>query len=130
MARKRSRLPTVNTKAPRDINILSPQNFVRLLSAPVPTVSDRRVFDFERASRRAYVSVGPRSASGLVARPAATHRALAGHVGVPTAIAFRDPARVDLCSRREERKRVMHARGSAGGKVRRPRRNAWSGVSC
>lgn len=130
MAKKRS--PSkVTTKVPRDINTftLSPQSFVRALSA-LPTVSDRRVFDFERLHRAAYVSVGPRSAAGLVAARTAPYRALAGVPGVPVAITFRDPRRVDLCARREARRRVMHARGSAGGKVRRPRRNSWSGVSC
>lgn len=122
---------TVNTKVPRDITILSPQRFVRALSAlSVSSVSDRRVFDFERALRPAYVSVGARGAAGLVARSARPYRALAGVPGVPTAIAFRDPRRVDVCSRREERRRVLHASGAAGGRVRSPRRNSWSGVSC
>lgn len=132
MAKKRSYSNNVNTKVPRDISTytLSPQSFVRALSA-LPTVSDRRVFDFERATRAAYVSVGARSASRLVARSRLpSYRVLAGVPGVPTAIAFRNPRHVDVCSRREERKRVLHAAGAAGGRVRRPRRNVWSGVSC
>lgn len=131
MARKKRYNYPATAQVPRDNNFLSPQQFVRALSAlSTPTISDRRVFDFERSTRAAYVSVGSRAASRLVAAPAASHRLLAGVPGVPVAIRFRDPRRVDVCSRRETRKRVLHAAGAAGGRVRRPRRNAWSGVSC
>ncbi|MEM2002486.1 MAG: hypothetical protein QXT77_07575 [Candidatus Methanomethylicaceae archaeon] len=43
---------------------------------------------------------------------------------------FPDPERVLVCARRQIRKEVMHARGVAGGKVRRPRRNELSKISC
>lgn len=45
-------------------------------------------------------------------------------------IRFRDAPRVIVCIRRKQRKQVMHAYGYAGGRVARPRRNAYSAVSC
>lgn len=43
---------------------------------------------------------------------------------------FAQPERVLVCARRQIRKEVIHARGVAGGKVRRPRRNELSKISC
>lgn len=43
---------------------------------------------------------------------------------------FADPMKVSVCVRRETRKRVMHALGKAGGRVRPPRRNEFSEISC
>lgn len=43
---------------------------------------------------------------------------------------FPDPERVLVCARRQIRKEVLHARGVAGGKVRPPRRNELSKISC
>lgn len=46
-------------------------------------------------------------------------------------VAFADPHKIPLCIRRKERREVLHAKGVAGGKVRRPgRRNQWSDVKC
>lgn len=45
-------------------------------------------------------------------------------------VGFTMPDRIALCRRRETRKRIMHAKGVAGGRVRPPRRNLWSDVSC
>lgn len=45
-------------------------------------------------------------------------------------VGFTIPDRIALCRRREARKRVLHAKGVAGGRVRPPRRNLWSDVSC
>lgn len=44
--------------------------------------------------------------------------------------AFKIPRQVAVCARREIRKQVIHALGVAGKKVRRPRRNAFSSISC
>lgn len=35
-----------------------------------------------------------------------------------------------ICLRRDERKRVLHAMGVAGGRVRKGKRNYYSGISC
>lgn len=45
-------------------------------------------------------------------------------------IAFQDPKSLPLCTRRAVRKEVLHAKGVAGSKVRKPKRNEWSDVSC
>lgn len=45
-------------------------------------------------------------------------------------IAFQEPHKLPLCIRRKERREVLHATGKAGGKVKKPRRNEWSEVSC
>lgn len=44
--------------------------------------------------------------------------------------AFAVPPSVAICVRRKRRKEVIHALGVAGGKVRKPRRNAYSKISC
>lgn len=49
---------------------------------------------------------------------------------VPYGIKFEEPNRLLLCIRRKRRKEVIHAIGRAGTKVRPPRRNEYSGVSC
>lgn len=43
---------------------------------------------------------------------------------------FAVPQQVAVCARRQIRKEVIHAKGVAGKRVRRPKRNAWSSVSC
>lgn len=43
---------------------------------------------------------------------------------------FNTPQTVMLCVRRAVRKQVMHAKRKAGKKVRRPRRNRLSSISC
>jgi len=49
----------------------------------------------------------------------------------PARVQFGDPQRLRLCQRRNERRRVLHAKGVAGSKgLRRYRRNEWSDVSC
>lgn len=46
-------------------------------------------------------------------------------------VAFAEPDKIPLCIRRKERREVLHAKGVAGGKVRRPgRRTQWSDVKC
>lgn len=88
-----------------------------------PLSSDLRRFDPERRTRPAPAVL--RRAARLVVQPfrPPTYRP-------PFQVAFADPRKVDLCVRREARKRVMHAKGKAGGKVRRGRRSPWSSISC
>lgn len=45
-------------------------------------------------------------------------------------IAFKEPHKLPICIRRQQRKQVLHAKGVAGGKVGKPHRNEWSDVSC
>lgn len=49
---------------------------------------------------------------------------------VPIGVGFVAPRQVAICIRRKSRREVMHAKGYAGGKVRRPTRNEYSGVIC
>lgn len=50
---------------------------------------------------------------------------------LPTGVRFAEPQKLDLCKRREIRRRVLHAKGVAGSKgIRKYRRNEWSNVSC
>lgn len=48
----------------------------------------------------------------------------------PVLVGFQAPRQVAVCIRRRVRKQVIHAKGYAGGKVRRPRRTEYSGVTC
>lgn len=50
--------------------------------------------------------------------------------GLSFGVAFQSPLRLEICKRRHERRRVMHAKGKAGGRVRKPKWNRFSGVSC
>lgn len=43
---------------------------------------------------------------------------------------FALPKTTVVCVRREVRKQVIHAKGVAGGRVRKPRRNRNSNISC
>lgn len=45
-------------------------------------------------------------------------------------LGFKDPSGVILCVRRKIRKEIIHARGIAGSKVRKPRFNEFSRVRC
>lgn len=51
-------------------------------------------------------------------------------LAVPAKVGFRAAARVVVCLRRDARKRVIHAKGVAGGRVRPPRRGPMSEVVC
>jgi len=46
------------------------------------------------------------------------------------ALVFAAPAGVAVCVQRHQRKEIMHAKGYAGGRVRRGRRNSLSSVRC
>lgn len=48
----------------------------------------------------------------------------------PIGVGFVAPRQVAICIRRKTRREVIHARGIAGSKVRRPRRTEYSGVIC
>lgn len=48
----------------------------------------------------------------------------------PDRWSFVHPETVAVCVRRKSRKQVLHARGIAGGPVRKPRRSRFSKVRC
>lgn len=52
------------------------------------------------------------------------------HSSSDQVVRFKLPRQVAVCARRSIRKQVIHAKGIAGRKVRKPRRNAFSNVSC
>lgn len=47
-----------------------------------------------------------------------------------SALVFAAPKGVQVCVQRKTRKEVMHAKGHAGGRVRKPRRNSLSNMRC
>lgn len=47
-----------------------------------------------------------------------------------TQLSFAVPKRVAICIRRKDRREVLFAKGVGGGRVRKPRRNAWSSIKC
>lgn len=49
---------------------------------------------------------------------------------VRSVVAFAVPSKVAVCVRRHRRREVLMAKGIGGSRVRRPRRNEWSDVSC
>lgn len=105
----------------------------RLLLRPIsvslsPSRIDLRIFEDRRTWHpvrfaRPVVSVGPRSDTRLMVKPAKTFS---------PAVTFANPKRVLVCVRRKVRKEVLHAFGkTGGGSSRRPkRRNQFSDVSC
>lgn len=101
----------------------------RVLQIAIPRFAPLRVYEDRRFWRPEPIKLrplfaAPRSSGRIVAAPAATERRLSSK------LTFQDVTRVGLCVRREERKRVIHAIGAAGGKVRPPRRGPWSDISC
>lgn len=48
----------------------------------------------------------------------------------PIGIGFVAPRQVAVCIRRKVRKEVIHAKGFAGGRVRKPRRSTYSEITC
>lgn len=109
--------------------VLSLPVALSLLRRPVvlPPVSytDRRFYNPVRST--APVPAFRRSATRLVA-PMVARRGVAAKVFA--APRFAAPRSVMLCRRRQSRKEVIHAKGIAGSRVRRPRRNEWSAVPC
>jgi len=75
-----------------------------------------------------------RSATQPVARPSYSKRPGVKYSFRPTqtkaVVAFRAPEAVAVCVRRKMRKEVLHAKGKAGGKVRKPKFNSLSKYRC
>lgn len=109
---------------PRDAFVIANRFPVRVFTVrSYNPLSDRRVFDFERRTRPAFVSIGPRAAARHVVR------SYVPGLSVPHALGFADPRRVDLCKRREDRRRAIMATGK-GGRTRRGRKNEFSDIHC
>ena len=93
---------------------------------PRSVLQDRRryVFDSLRVPRRT-LGESPRFAVGGSV-PDARRR---GRVR-PGSVQFKAPRTVLVCVRRKERREVIHAKGIAGSRVKKGRRNFWSKVRC
>lgn len=90
-------------------------------------VEDRRLFHPEARQRPAASFDTPRHRLQVV-RPT---RPSFDPFSVPSRIGFRQPDRVLICVRRQQRKEVLHALHVAGRSgLRRPRRGPYSNVSC
>lgn len=50
--------------------------------------------------------------------------------GPPHRVGFEVPDSVVVCVRRKQRREVIHAKGRAGTRVRKPRRNQYSEIAC
>lgn len=116
---------------------------------PSPSIADGRVWHPDRSARPALYDSGvPASPNRLVDR-ARVHswsqkKALRPRQGSPSkfrygptyqsqtkaVLAFHAPQSVNICKRRSTRKQVIHAKGIAGGRVKKPRFNQWSKYSC
>lgn len=134
MAKSRSRRARANTSpiATRSVRARpKPMGLPRRLAykpydATVGRVvlEDRRLWHPERVFRPAFSLT--RSAKRLVLKSPTKHQAAKLSEGLK----FADPRKVVICVKRKIRKQIMHVIGAAGGKVRKPRRNYWSEVSC
>lgn len=87
-------------------------------------LDDRRMWHPERVFRPAFSL--KRAATQLVLKKPTAHQ----KPRLTEGLAFKDPRKVLICVRRRIRKNIMHAIGAAGGKVKKPRRNYWSDVTC
>lgn len=127
LAKSRSRKGSTQSPSREAADFANPLD--GLLTGSNPTrsgrlmaVEDRRLYSPERFTL-------PRTARHVarvvMAQPSTKAKDLGREVQQ-----FRIPKQVAVCARREIRKQVIHAKGIAGTKVRRPKRNAWSNVSC
>lgn len=132
---KRNRRPRVlqsqrhrgPVRAPKTIRHALP----RRLATKINPIQDNRTWHPERTFRPA-LSIS-RSLRGAVrTRPlvlSTPTKYQSPRLSEP--LRFPDPKRVLVCIRRDQRKRVLHAKKVAGsGGLRKPRRNQWSDVKC
>jgi len=137
MARRRNRSMTgTERQVRRDITNVATRHRVHDLpirpirrSVPLPLLEHQDFRQWHPAPlSKPLRRLGGASARLKVATPA---RPVGGPVTFPYhKVAFRDATRVVLCVRRQVRRQIIHALGKAGGKVRRPRFNRNSQVSC
>lgn len=135
MAKKRQRsYPSdSNIRGPRDVSsIASPEPFFELFRLrPLSThprsgqdlrvIEDRRVY----SPGRVKPSRTPRQVARVLMASSSPKSPMNREV-----LSFKIPRSTAVCVRRSIRKQVIHAKRRAGTKVRRPRRNAMSSISC
>lgn len=89
-------------------------------------IEDRRLFT--PGIRR---PMTPRQVARVLMRPPSRRGSRkAEKLHSPEVYAFHLPRTTAICVRRAIRKQVIHALGVAGSKVRRPKRNQYSKISC
>lgn len=95
------------------------------------SVSDLRRFSFD-AFNPPRLSTGSRAHYVVSSSPvpARSRRVGSAIAALTSRIGFKVPDRVLICVRRRRRREVIHALGVAGGRVRRPRLNRFSSISC
>jgi len=128
------------------LDLLSPRSSVfrdeLLPGDPLPDLFEDRRFFYPAPPFEALYEPARRS-MGLPARVVAappsksrqrsSWRALDPFRDLPHRVAFEAPRTVTVCQRRQQRKEVLHAKGTAGGSVRKfkpRRRSEFSTVSC
>lgn len=104
---------------PSYFELLTVPNLTR--SGRLTAIEDRRTFSPGRVTSPRT----PRQVARMSMHPA--RQASGRKVEV---YSFDLPRSVAICARRAIRKQVIHAKGVAGSKVRRPKRNAFSSISC
>lgn len=144
MAKNRSKNNTTEGSYPRNEVRVSSVNasrsrldFIqtyRPVLTPLTLYEDRRTYHPDGQFR--WPAASPRAAAQVVARPArVTRSSVGGHYSfrpkqTKAVLAFAAPHKVAVCVRRQVRKEVLFAHGVGGGKVRKPRRNAYSKLHC
>lgn len=114
--------PSVNLSSSRHLLSRS----IRDAQLAVRSLEDRRAFHPLFHARPAASVV--RDDARVVDRPAKVPGHLKNKLYAGT-LGFNRPAGVSICSRREERREVLFAKGGLNGRSRK-RRNYWSSVSC
>lgn len=123
---------------------LSPYDYSRQLSfdfkSALRALEDRRTYHPEGDFRPAQTFRSPRYRIVVADRPRMSRRpkdplrlSRSLYRGTKATLAFEAPQEVAICIRRQRRKEVLHAKQKTGrgkGKQRRPRRNAYSKISC
>lgn len=72
----------------------------------------------------------PKRAVSVVTEPYQGESPSTALFSPPVGIGFVAPRQVAICIRRKTRRQVIHAKGIAGTRVRRPRRTEYSGIIC
>jgi len=139
--RERRRVAFLNANRPR-LLIVQRKPIARIVRPSVlRQLEDRRTFHPQGPRRPAAGFFLPRHRLRIPAPRRSVTVATAPGWGMPTLptpetfslpyqIGFQAPRQVAVCVRRKVRREVIHARGIAGSRVRRPRRTEYSGVTC
>jgi len=96
---------------------------IPIQNIPLNPISDRRIFN---PMRTVTLPNPNRAATRVVVDNYG--KSIRAQTKAP--LRFAIPHKVDLCVRRKTRKQVIHAKGIAGTRTRKPRRNFWSDIKC